>query len=89
MSLRDRFTSAWNAFQSEDRRSKKIQENSAYNNIVETASFSRQDRYRMSYSSEYSILNSVCNRIANDIASTKIQHVRVDDNERYIETINS
>ena len=89
MSLRDRFSSAWNAFQSEDRRSKKIQENSAINGSIETATFVRQDRYRMSYSSEYSILNSVCNRIANDVASTKIQHVRVDENDRYLETIKS
>lgn len=89
MSLRDRFTSAWNAFQSEDRRSKKIQEDSIFNGTIETVSYNRQDRYRMSYSSEYSILNSVCNRIANDVASTKIQHVRVDENDRYVETINS
>ena len=48
MSLRDRFTSAWNAFQSEDRRSKKIQEDSIFNSAIETASYVRQDRYRMS-----------------------------------------
>ena len=89
MSLRDRFSSAWNAFQSNDKREKELDNKSLYFNEVESPSYIRQDRYRMQYSSEFSILNSIYNRIANDVASTKIQHVRVDENDRYIETIKS
>lgn len=88
MSLRDRFSSAWNAFQAETKRKNSSEEGITYNNI-ESPSYIRQDRYRMQYSSEFSILNSIYNRIANDVASIKIQHVRVDDNDRYIEPIKS
>lgn len=49
----------------------------------------RGDRRRMRFSNEHSILNSIYNRIANDIASIQIQHIRTDENGRYIETIKS
>lgn len=88
MSLKDRFTSAWNAFQSESKREKPL-ESGGYNNIFESSTYVREDRYRMHYSSESSIINSIYNRIANDVASVRIQHVRVDANDRYIETIKS
>lgn len=91
MSLKDRFASAWNAFQSEDkRRSETTDENgrSLVSQIGSTSYF-RQDRHRMRYSSERSILNSIFNRIANDVASIQIQHVRVDSNDRFLEHIKS
>lgn len=88
MSLRDRFTSAWNAFQAENKRERPLEISSDFNS-VESASYSREDRYRMHYSNESSIINSIYNRIANDVASIKIQHVRVDENDRYVETIKS
>lgn len=90
MSLRDRFSSAWNAFQSENKRTTEgiAREGPQYQNY-ESSSYFRQDRYRIQYSNEHSILNSIYSRIANDIASIQIQHVRVDQNGRYIETIKS
>jgi hypothetical protein len=49
----------------------------------------RPDRPRFSFGNERSIIASIYNRLALDIASSKIQHVRVDENERFLETINS
>lgn len=49
----------------------------------------RPDRVRMSGRNERSIVTAVYNRIAMDVAANKIQHVRLDDNERFIGTINS
>lgn len=91
MSLKDRFASAWNAFQTDKGRRKEIDEepkNIMYSTYGSSGYF-RGDRHRLRFSSERSILNSVFNRIANDIASTQIQHIRTDDNGRYIETIKS
>ena len=92
MSLKDRFASVWNAFQSEPKRNEEAIISSPQTIISEFGSsggYYRQDRRRMHYNNERSILNTVFNRIANDIASVQIQHVRVDDNDGYIETIRS
>ena len=90
MSLIDRFSNAWNAFQSEDKRqTEQVDTTKSLFGTVESPSYYRQDRHRMRWSSEHSILNSIYNRIANDVASVQIQHVRVDDNGRFIETIHS
>ena len=45
-------------------------------------------RIRLSPGNERSILTSITNRIALDVASFNIEHVRVDDNNQYLETIN-
>lgn len=91
MSLKDRFASAWNAFQSEPKREEERSAESIYSMTTEfgSSSYYRQDRRRMHYTNERSILNLVFNRIANDVASTRVQHVRVDENDTYIETIKS
>ena len=44
-------------------------------------------RIRISPGNERSILTSITNRIAMDVASFNIQHVRVDQNGQYLETI--
>ncbi len=92
MSLKDRFSNAWNAFQSEDKR--RLENNTDTNQQAlfgnyESPSYFRQDRHRMQWSNEHSVLNSIYNRIANDVASIQIQHVRVDSNGRFLENINS
>lgn len=90
MSLKDRFSKAWNAFQTEDKRLvEEVEDTQNVFSSFESPSYFRQDRYRMRWSNEHSVLNSIYNRIANDVASVRIQHVRVDDNGRFIETINS
>lgn len=91
MSLKDRFASAWNAFQSEPKRNEESLARPSQSVITEfsTTGYYRQDRRRMHYNNERSILNLVFNRIANDVASVRIQHVRVDENDEYRETIKS
>lgn len=91
MSLKDRFTSAWNAFQSEPKRKEELvsEPQQTISTEFSTMGYYRQDRRRMHYNNEKSILNLVFNRIANDIASVRIQHVRVDENDEYKETIKS
>ena len=90
MSLKDRFSNAWNAFQTERTREVDLRNSDrSLFQAVESPSYFNHDRTRMRYNSEHSILNSIFNRIANDVASTAILHVRVDENDRYIETIKS
>lgn len=54
------------------------------------ASYSyRPDRPRLSRGNERSIVTSVYNRIALDVASIRIQHCKLDENDRFISTMNS
>ena len=77
----DRLRHAWNAFTNKDPtyRSAGMGESSS----------SRQDRTRLTRGNERSIINSVYNRIAMDVASLKINHVRLDANDRFSEIITS
>ena len=49
----------------------------------------RPDRAQLSRGHERSIVTAVFNRIATDVSAVSIQHVRLDKNDRYIETIQS
>ena len=49
----------------------------------------RPDRPHLTRGNERSIVTSVYNRIALDVSSVNIQHVRLDDNGRFISTIES
>lgn len=53
------------------------------------SSFYRPDRIRFSRGNERSIVTSVYNRIATDVSEIDIRHVRVDENDRYKETVDS
>lgn len=93
MSLKDRFASAWNAFQTEPRRKEEAKNEryttASYFSNVGAPGFYRSNQHRLRFSNDRSILNTIFNRIANDIASVQIQHIRTDKNGRYIETIKS
>lgn len=91
MSLKDRFNNAWNAFRSEEQRREDFYTNKNNGEFQDFAlpSYYRQDRHRMHFGNERTLINSIYNRIANDVASVTIQHVRVDENNRYIETMDS
>lgn len=78
--IRSRFKKAWNVFFNRD-------PTLEYN--YETSFYTRPDRPRFTRGNEKSIVTSVYNRIALDVSSIKLQHVRLDDDERYKETINS
>jgi hypothetical protein len=52
-------------------------------------STSKPDRVRMTRSNERSIVNAIYNRIAIHVSSLSFQHVRLDQNGRYLEEIKS
>ena len=79
-SISSRLKHAWNAFFNKDP--------TYYNSIGSGYSY-RPDRPRLTRGNEKTIVNSVYNRIALDVAAVDILHVRLDDNGRYLETINS
>ena len=82
LSLISRAKNAWNVFLNRDP--------TKYNYVDIGSSYSyRPDRTRFTRGSERTIVNSIYNRIAMDAAAIDIKHVRLDENERYIETIDS
>ena len=82
ISFGSRVKNAWNAFLSRDPTDFKME----YNDIG-VGSYYRPDRFRYSGRNERSIVTSIYNRIALDVAAIDIRHVRLDQNDRYIETI--
>lgn len=75
---------AWNAFRNRD----PTDNTTSYKNIG-YGSYTRQDRSRMHSTTERSVIISVYNRIALDVAAMAIQHVRLDQNGRFLEVIDS
>ena len=81
--LGSRLRHAWNAFTNKDPTG--IQ---SHHDLGYLSSY-RPDRVRLTRGNERSIITSIYNRFATDCAAVTIEHVRLDDNERYTETINS
>ena len=82
-SVSSRLKHAWNVFRARDEtESYNYQDMGMYSSYNPT-------RPRVLTGNERSIITAVYNRIAMDVAAYDIQHVRVDDNGRYVETINS
>lgn len=81
-SLVSRFKRSWNAFMNRD-------PTGFYRTDLGTGSSIRPDRPRLSRGNERSIINSIVNRIAIDVAAIDIQHCKLDENGRFIESINS
>lgn len=82
--LSNRLKHAWNTFKSHD-----------YNYNMATfdrsasgsGSYQRQDRTRLHVTRERSVIISVYNRVALDVSAVSIQHVRLDENGRFLESI--
>ena len=83
MGLTERINRAWNAFFS---REPTQRPNEPYNGYISTI---RPDRIRLSRGNERSIVTSIYNRIAIDVAAIQVEHVRLDENDRFIEVIQS
>lgn len=91
-SFMDRLQHAWNAFRNNRDPTDDI--GAVYPLTkdpvtVGYASSNRPDRVRLTRGKDRSIITAIYNRIAVDVASVNLQHVRVDDNGRFIETIKS
>ena len=80
-SFLSRLKHAWNAFNNKDPTPKYQDIGASY--------YYRPDRQRFTGGNERTIVTSVYNRIALDAAAVEIKHVRLDENERYLETIDS
>lgn len=81
MGLTDRLKHAWNAF---------VNNGSSNEYHDYGASFSYQpSRRRLNRGNERTIVNAVLNRLAVDASQLKIEHVRLDENNKYIESIPS
>ena len=81
MGITDRLQHAWNAFLDNDRR-RPYQDMGYF-------SYNKPDRVRFTRGNERSIVTSVYNRLALDVAAIAIKHVKLDENGRYTEEINS
>ena len=81
MNLGNRLQHAWNAFFNRSPTHEYQSHGGGY--------FYRPDRVRFSGGNEKSIVTSIYNRIAMDAAAIDIKHVQLDENDRYIKTIDS
>lgn len=78
-----RLKHAWNAFTSNN-----TEKQLSYLDVGGSYGI-RPDRSRLSNSNERSIISSIYTRIGIDASSVDIRHVRLDENNRYISTIDS
>lgn len=80
--FRVKLRDAWNAFLSRD---------PTINNKTNfyAGTYYRPDRTTMSYGNDRSIISAIYNRIAIDVSQCKIQHIKTDENDKFLETIDS
>ncbi len=78
-----RIKSAWNAFFNKDPTI------NGWNVQIGSSSSYRPDRVRLSRGNERTIVTAVYNRIAADAAAIDIRHVKLDDNGRFLEEVDS
>lgn len=83
-SFGSRLMHGWNAFKG---RNLESPDSNTYQNYG-YVSTDNPGRVRLSMSSERSIISTVTNRIALDVASFDFQHVKIDQNGRYLDTLN-
>jgi hypothetical protein len=76
---------AWNVFTNQGA---EIQDR-VYSGYYGTSGSQRTDRPRASWSNERSIISSIITRLSIDVASIDVRHVRTDDQNRYLEDIDS
>lgn len=81
MGFLEQLQHGWNAFLNKDPTRHYVDIGAGYSQ--------RPDRPRLTRGNERSIITSVYNRIALDVASITIQHCKLDENDRYVETIQS
>ena len=77
-----RLKHAWNAFINN-------KDSTINYGVLGSSYYYRPDRQRFTGGNERTIVTSVYNRIALDASAVDIKHVRIDENDRYKETINS
>src|SRR5215204_2486941 len=81
MTIFSRLKHAWNVFLNRDDPIQAYEMGAAYGG--------RPDRVRFTISNERSIISSIFTRLGIDAASVDIRHVRLDENDRYFEDVQS
>lgn len=81
MGFTNRLQHAWNAFMNRS-------PTNYYHNVGDSYTY-RPDRIRLARRNERSIVTSVYNRIALDVSAIDIKHVRLDENNRFKEEVDS
>lgn len=87
MGLINRLAHAWNAF-IDGPKEDEIRYD-PWQLPYESGSYDRPDRTYITVGTERTIIGAIFNRLAIDVASVSIEHVRVDSNGGYLETIDS
>lgn len=80
LNIKDRLAHAWNAF---------TDKNYSMNNAHQESYGSRPDKLYFHAGATRSIVSTIYNQLAIDAATISIHHVRMDEDGRYISTINS
>lgn len=90
MKLNDRLKHGWNAFKNKEPTDpyQSGYRNPNYQDLG-PGYYRRPDRVIISSSTTQSIVGALYNRIAVDIAAVTISHVRLDENKRYLEDVDS
>lgn len=83
MGILDRFKHAWNSFIGEEQQTIVRDYNLGYSSTY------RPDRVRFSKGNERSIVTAIYNRIAIDCSTIQIKHVKMDKDDRFLDTIDS
>lgn len=83
MGILDRFKHAWNSFIGEEEQTIVRDYNLGYSSTY------RPDRVRFSKGNERSIVTAIYNRIAIDCSTIQIKHVKMDKDDRFLDTIDS
>lgn len=81
MSFSERLQHAWNIFTNRNP--------TGLSSVGGPTSSYRPDRPMVGMSNNQTIINSIINRIAMDIATININHVKVDDDGRFLDIIDS
>lgn len=77
-SFSSRLKNAWNAFMNRDP--------PLWNEYSNGYSY-RPDKLKYSYGNDKTIVSAICNKIALDCASITLEHVQMDDNDRYLSSM--
>jgi hypothetical protein len=92
MKLNDRLKHGWNAFKNKeptDSYQSGYRNPNPSNQELGPGYYRRPDRVVISSTTTQSIVGALYNRIAVDIAAVTISHVRLDENKRYLEDVDS
>lgn len=87
MAIFARLKHAWNAFTNQDQQRDELGPLASYSGGVSYGR--RPDQNRLRYTNERTILASILTRLGIDVAAVDIRHVRLDENERYLEDMKS